>query len=189
MQLFKTTRNEFSTPNLVELVKQLELNAFSIIFGSKVINVTFVSGGHLGYMQIMPISALRDNASNQNSQKWVLHPQISGIRHAERIYIIFGSKAVNVPFVTGGHLGNMQIQYIITYLTHLQHSHVKYIFHGAGQYSIMEKWPAGQFSMGVNILSDTWQSAYDKISAVTLSHNWRQSNILLVSHMTKGGIV
>ena len=29
------------------------------------------------------------------------------------------------------------------------------IFHGAGQYSIIEKWPAGQFSMGVNILSDT----------------------------------
>ena len=40
MQPLKTTRNEFSAPNLVELV---ELNAFSIIFGSKVINVTFVT--------------------------------------------------------------------------------------------------------------------------------------------------
>ena len=106
MQPLKTTRNEFSTPNLVELV---ELNAFSIIFGSKVINVTFVSGGHLGNMQIMPISAFGDNASYQNIQKWVLHPKISGISHADRIYIIFGSKAVNVTFVTGGRLGNMQI--------------------------------------------------------------------------------
>ena len=28
-------------------------------------------------------------------------------------------------------------------------------FYGAGQYSIMEKWHASQFSMGVNILSNT----------------------------------
>ena len=34
------------------------------------------------------------------------------------------------------------------------------IFHVAGQYSIIEKWPAGQFSMGVDILSDTGNHKY-----------------------------
>ena len=148
MQPLKTTRNEFSTPNLVELV---ELNTFSIIFGSKVINVTFFSGGHLGNMQIMPISALRDNASNQNSQEWVLHPKISGIRHAERIYIIFGSKAINV---TSWKYANTIYHYIFeTFTTFICYFSInmhitKYIY---GHISILQM--MGQFSMGrVNIL-------------------------------------
>ena len=107
MQPLKTSRNEFSTPNLVELD---QFNIFSIIFGSKVINVTFISGGHLENMSIIPISAFRDNASTQNTLKLVLHPKIAGIRHAERICIIFGSKAIYVTFVNAGHLRYMQIR-------------------------------------------------------------------------------
>ena len=169
MQPLKTTRNEFSTPNLVEIV---ELNTFSIIFGSKVINVTFVSGGHLGNMQIMPISALRDNASNQNSQKWVLHPKISGIGHAERIYIIFGSKAINVTFVTGGHLGNIYHYIFDTFTTFTCYisiyMHITSIYMGTylyytwwvnfpwgGSIFYYRKVTRGSVFYGVNILSDT----------------------------------
>ena len=39
------------------------------------------------------------------------------------------------------------------------------IFHGTGQYSIIEKWPAGQFSMGVNILSDTGLNVLSSLCA------------------------